>query len=197
MTQVKDERAFIRAAQEGDRQAMAHLVETHSERIYNLALRLMRNREDAEDVLQETFLVMMNKLDTFSGQSSLYTWLYRIATNIALGKLRSKKPVDGSVSVYDPRFEAIKGVDLQTWPSHIEQEVNETEFQECLQRAIAELPDHYRAVFVLRDLEGFSIKETARILQLKESNVKVRLMRARLFLRDQLVNHLKCMEGRT
>jgi len=176
---------------------MAHLVETHSERIYNLALRLTRNREDAEDVLQETFLVMMNKLNTFSGQSSLYTWLYRIATNIALGKLRTKKPVDDSVSIHDPRFEARRKVDWQSWSPNLEQELNETEFQECLQQAIAQLPDHYRAVFVLRDLEGFSIKEAARILQLKESNVKVRLMRARLFLRDQLVHHLKCLEGRS
>jgi len=197
VTRPKDEQTFIRAAQRGDRQAMAHLVETHSERIYNLALRLTRNREDAEDVLQETFLVMMNKLNTFSGQSSLYTWLYRIATNIALGKLRTKKPVDDSVSIHDPRFEARRKVDWQSWSPNLEQELNETEFQECLQQAIAQLPDHYRAVFVLRDLEGFSIKEAARILQLKESNVKVRLMRARLFLRDQLVHHLKCLEGRS
>jgi RNA polymerase sigma-70 factor (ECF subfamily) len=197
VTHTKDEQTFIRAAQEGDRQAMAHLVEVHSERIYNLALRLMRNREDAEDVLQETFLVMMNKLNTFSGHSSLYTWLYRIATNIALGKLRSKKPVDDSVSIHDSQFETMQKVDLQAWSPNLEQELNETEFQECLQQAIAQLPDHYRAVFVLRDLEGFSIKEAARILQLKEGNVKVRLMRARLFLRDQLVHHLKCMEGRS
>ena len=194
---ARDEQTVIRAAQEGDRQAMAHLVEVHSERIYNLALRLMRNREDAEDVLQETFLVMMNKLNTFSGQSSLYTWLYRIATNIALGRLRSKKPVDDSVSIDDVYFKTMEKEDLQAWSPDFEQELNETEFQECLQQAIAKLPDHYRAVFVLRDLEGFSIKETARILQLKESNVKVRLMRARLFLRDQLVHHLKCVEERS
>ncbi len=191
---MKTETQLIQEARQGDKKALAQLVETHSPRIYNLALRIMRNQEDAEDVLQETFLIMVEKLDTFSGRSSLYTWLYRIATNVALGKMREKKVFDPQVSIHESGFESLSGAEIRDWPGHLEEELDNDEFQDCLKRAMERLSENYRAVFVLRDLEGLSTRETAKVLEISEANVKVRLMRARLFLRDQLANHLKCVE---
>lgn len=185
---------MITAALTGDRQALAGLVQSHSLRIYNLALRIMRNKEDAEDVLQETFIIMMDKLSSFSRRSSLYTWLYRVATNVAVGKLREKKPVDQDVSVHDPDFESLRGNQIRDWPDHLEEELNQEGFDECLKKAMEGLSENYRAVFVLRDLEGLSTREAADVLEISEGNVKVRLMRARLYLRDQLAHHLKCVE---
>jgi RNA polymerase sigma-70 factor (ECF subfamily) len=181
---------LVRAAQNGDREAIATLVKRYSSRVYSLALRIMRNREDAEDVLQETFLLMINKIHTFSGRSSFYTWLYRVATNVALGKLREKKPVDTGVSIHEPEFETLRAENLRHWPEHLEERINDREFRDILERAMEALPENYRTVFVLRDLENLSTRETAEVLNITEANVKVRLMRARLFLRDQLAQYL-------
>ncbi|NQU28219.1 MAG: sigma-70 family RNA polymerase sigma factor [Candidatus Marinimicrobia bacterium] len=190
---MNQEAELIKLARAGDRSAQTELVKTHSARIYNLGLRIMRNEEDAEDVLQETFIIMLGKLDQFSGKSSLYTWLYRIATNIALQKLREKKKLDAEISVHEPNFEALRGSQLKEWPDHLEDKVNDEQFRHCLAVAMEDLPENYRAVFVLRDLENLSTKEAASVLSISEANVKVRLMRARLFLRDKLANHLKCV----
>ena len=188
-----DEAEIIKKAQAGDKTAIAHLVKTYSSRIYSLALRIMRHEEDAEDVLQETFMLMIRKISMFSGKSSFYTWLYRVATNVALGKLREKKYSKKTISIDEPDFHTLKGYQLSEWPDHLEEKLDDEAFRSCLTRAMEELPENYRTVFVLRDLENMSTKETGTILNITEANVKVRLMRARLFLRDQLANHLKCM----
>lgn len=188
------EKSLITKAQIGDKKAISKLVNKYSPRIYAIAYRLMQNEEDAEDVLQETFIIMINKLNTFEGKSSLYTWLYRVATNVALGKLRKKKKVDDSVSFDKIDFENLSSPEHSDWPDYLEEDFNPEEFRKCLDRAMAELPDHYRAVFILRDLEGQSTRNTAEILEISEANVKVRLMRARLFLRDQMLYQLKCIK---
>lgn len=194
MTDIQSEEKLIAAAQKGDKKAISQLVNKYSPRIYAIAFRLMQNEEDAEDVLQETFIIMIKKLNTFQGKSTLYTWLYRVATNVALGKLRKKKNIDDSVSFDKIEFDNLKPIEGATWPDDIEEEFNTEEFRKCLDRAMNELPDHYRTVFILRDLEGHSTRDTAKILEISEANVKVRLMRARLFLRDQMLYHLKCMQ---
>lgn len=193
MTNTASESTLISSAQKGDKKAISLLVNQYSARIYAIAFRLMQNEEDAEDVLQETFIIMLNKLNTFEGKSSLYTWLYRIATNVALGKLRKKKNIDDSMPFDKIEFENISSLEIADWPDHLEEEFDTKEFHKCLKKAMDELPDHYRAVFILRDLEGHSTRNTAKILEISEANVKVRLMRARLYLRDQLVYHLKCV----
>lgn len=193
MSESAEESKLIAKAQKGDKNAVSKLVNKYSPRIYAIAFRLMQNDEDAEDVLQETFIIMLNKLDTFQGKSTLYTWLYRVATNVALGKLRKKKNIDDSMSYDKIEFENISSLELADWPDHLEEKFDSEEFRKCLDKAIEELPDHYRAVFILRDLEGHSTKTTASILEISEANVKVRLMRARLYLRDQMAYHLKCI----
>ncbi len=190
------EDTLISNAKNGDKEAISILVNQYSSRIYAIAFRLMQNEEDAEDVLQETFIIMLNKLNTFEGKSSLYTWLYRVATNVALGKLRKKKYINDSVPFDNMEFENISSLEIADWPDHLEEKFDNEEFRKCLERAMDELPDHYRAVFILRDLEGHSTRNTAKILEISEANVKVRLMRARLYLRDQLAHHLKCVDRR-
>ena len=100
----------------------------------------------------------------------------------------------GQVSFEKIEFENLTPAEEANWPIDIEEDFNTEEFRKCLDRAMNELPDHYRTVFILRDLEGHSTRDTANILEISEANVKVRLMRARLFLRDQMLYHLKCMQ---
>lgn len=155
----------------------------------------MQNETEAEDVLQETFLTMVRKLDTFAGKSALSTWLYRIATNIALGKIREKQKWKTDVELNDLDFEPLIGRQILSWPEEVEQMWKDQSIQACMKAALAKLPESHRAVFVMRDLEGISVKETATLLDLSESNVKVQLMRARLFLRDNLAKNLHCIEA--
>lgn len=194
MSKNREEKQLITDAKNGDQSAFAELVRIHSTRIYNLALRIMQNQEDAEDVLQETFITMIKKIHTFSEKSSLYTWLYRIASNIAYGKFREKKHMDPGAVPDELQIKPLKGYELHHWPDYLENELDNEAFRNCLMKALKELPEHYSSVFILRDLENQSTKSTAEILNISEANVKVRLMRARLFLRDQLLNHFKCVD---
>ena len=176
------EQEIIRRAKAGDRSALSELVTLYSDRIYNLALRILRNREDAEDVLQETFLTVVEKLNTFNEQSSFFTWIYRIATNASLMKIRKKK-----YSVRElPDHPDFSQLEVADWSQNPVNEVQNKEIKKILDRAIGDLPDIYRSVFILRDIEQVSIKETASILDISEENVKIRLRRARLFLREKL-----------
>lgn len=182
---------LIQAARAGDSRAQMQLVKMYSGRIFNLGLRMLRNREDAEDLLQETFITAFKKLDTFKEKSSFYTWAYRIAVNIALGKLREQSKMKVAYSIQEPDFENLHGLSISDWPVHIETKISDEEFRTALDATLDDLPEKYRSVFVLRDLEGLSTEAAAKMLDLTESNVKVRLMRARLFLRDRLNAYFK------
>jgi RNA polymerase sigma-70 factor (ECF subfamily) len=186
-----DEKQIISRAKAGDASAFAELVRRYSQRVYNLALRMMRNRQDAEDVLQETFLSAYEKIRDFDGRSTFYTWLYRIAVNASLMKLRSKHYTKTFVPLDDAETaELVKPV-LVDWSQYPVDQLLDEEARNVMERAIQSLPDLYRSVFVLRDLEQLSTKETARILGLSEDNVKTRLRRARLFLRNLLSEYFE------
>ena len=171
----------------GDRAEFARLVDTYSSPIYRLGLRMLGTPQDAEDVLQNTFLSALNHLPKFEGRSSLSTWLYRIAANEALMLIRRKKPEinldDAQDSENDENLLPTQFVD---WSALPEDELLSGEGKKALDSAIQSLPESMRIVFVLRDVEGLSIKETADALNLTETNVKTRLLRARMFLREQL-----------
>ena len=159
----------------------------YSGRIYGLALRLTQNREDAEDVLQETFLKVMQKLDTFEGRSAIYTWIHRIATNIALSKLRRLRSIP-DVDITPEDFDEL-AIGLSVARSTYFSDLEDTEFlRETVDRAIAKMPEPLRAVFILRDVEGLSTQETAELLEIAPTNVKIRLMRARIQLRNRLAH---------
>lgn len=183
------ETQLIAKAKKGNRAALSQLVSSYSERIYNLALRILRNKEDAEDILQETFLTVLQKLDTFEGRASFFTWIYRITTNASLMKLRKKK-INYAEFPDNPDLERnIEQKALIDWSQDPSLHMHNAEVKKVLHNAINELSETYRPVFVLRDIEQLSIKETAKILDITEENVKIRLRRARMFLRERLSNY--------
>ena len=175
------------ALKAGDREAFARLVDETSGHVYRVAFQILGNAQDAEDVLQETYLKAFNSLANFEGRSSLSTWLYRIAINEALMLVRKRKPqtisVDEGQAEDDPDSE---GMEIVNWCCLPEGELLSSEARQFLDQAIQNLPDSMRVVFIMRDLEGLSIQETSQALGLSESNVKVRLLRARLNLRQEV-----------
>jgi RNA polymerase sigma-70 factor (ECF subfamily) len=171
----------------GDRAEFARMVDLYSNPIYRLGLRMLGNAQDAEDILQNTFLNALVHLPTFEGRSSLSTWLYRIAANEALMLLRKKKPeINLEDAEADENAEDLKPTYFVDWSALPEEELLSGEGKKVLDQAIQDLPESMRIVFLLRDIEGLSIKETAEALRLTETNVKTRLLRARMFLREQL-----------
>lgn len=187
---LSEEKQLVADAKKGDRKALARLVEVYQEPIYHTALKMTKNREDAEDVLQETFVTMVEKLDQFRGDARLYTWLYRIAVNNVYKRTRQTQKRE-AVDIDDPDVRQIHGSDLSEWPE-VQELLGERDWiRDVLADALDELPEIYRTIFVLRDIQGLSIKETMKILDISESNVKVRLMRARNYLRDKLSSSLE------
>ncbi len=182
---MQDERELLNRLKAGDRSAFAEMVERYSPRIFSLALRMMEDPAEAEEILQETFLRAAKHIGSFRGQSTLGTWLYRIATNLSLMRLRRKRPV--SISLDNSAEESIvPPVAAGDWSARPESELLNREARAEMKRAILALPDGLRAVFVLRDIEGLSTAEAAEVLGLSIPAVKSRLLRARLALRNDL-----------
>jgi RNA polymerase sigma-70 factor, ECF subfamily len=190
--QVDDEAAIVAQARSGDAKAFNELLQRYERKIFRLALHITQNREDAEDVLQETFLKAYQHLDQFQGQSKFYTWIVRIAVNQALMKLRKRKS-DRSVSLDDTidTGEDTVAREIAAWDENPEQQYGREELNQILTSAVDGLTPIYRAVFVLRDVDGLSTEETAEALELSVPAVKSRLLRARLQLRDKLTRYFK------
>ena len=174
----------------GDRAEFARLVDVYSGSIYRLGLKMLGNPQDAEDVLQNTFMNALVHLSSFEGRSSVATWLYRIATNEALMMIRKRKPeVSLELEAQEGEAESIEDLKptvFADWSGLPEEELLSTEGKTILDTTIQSLPETLRIVFILRDIEGLSIKETADALNLTETNVKTRLLRARMYLRERL-----------
>jgi RNA polymerase sigma-70 factor (ECF subfamily) len=188
-TQPQPEAFSLPALRAGDRSEFARLVEAYSGVIYRLAIKMLENSQDAEDVLQDTFIKAYRALPSFDGRSSLSTWLYRIATNEALMLLRRRKHV--SISLDDPSDgeQEQEPLEIIDWCCLPENELLSAEARAHLDRAIERLPASLRVVFLLRDIEGLSTQETGEVLNLSETAVKTRLSRARLRLREQLTGY--------
>ena len=184
------EETLIKKAQKGDQYALTEIVNVYSDRLYTLLKRILRNDEDVEDALQETFTTMIEKLPGFRMQSSLFSWLYRIATNVALMRLR-KNNTQTHLSIHeDVVFNEIHSRGLTPLPDQPDKEILSSETRKALDDSIKDLPPAYRAVFVLRDIEQLSVKETAKILNISKDNVKTRLRRARMHLRETVSEKL-------
>ncbi len=180
----------VEALKAGDREAFAHLVEAYSTQIYRVALKILGDTQDAEDVLQETFIKALRSLPSFEGRSSLSTWLYRIAVNEALMLVRKRKPDPLSIeSENEDQEGAAEPIEIVDWCCLPEGDLLSAEARRFLDHAIQQLSPALRAVFVLRDIEGFSVKETAETLGVTEVAVKTRLLRARLKLREELSSY--------
>jgi RNA polymerase sigma-70 factor (ECF subfamily) len=181
----------IAALQAGDRAEFARLVESYSSRIYRLAMKMLQNQQDAEDILQETFIKAYKALPQFESRSSLSTWLYRIATNEALMFLRRKYPDQISVEQPTDEDEEQAPYEIVDWCCLPEGELMSAEARANLERNVEALPQSLRVVFLLRDVEGLSTRDAAEILDLSETAVKTRLSRARLRLRELLSTYYR------
>ena len=186
MVETTDTMISIEALRAGDRAEFARMVDAHSALIYRLGLKMLGNPQDAEDVLQNTFLSALTHLADFEGRSSISTWLYRIASNEALMLLRKKQHVNLEDLQMDESDDGLLPEIFTDWSALPENELLNGEGKSALDTAIAKLPEQLKIVFILRDVEGISIKETAEILSLTETNVKTRLLRARMALREKL-----------
>ena len=178
----------VEALRAGDRKEFSRLVDIYSGPIYRLVLKMLGNPTDAEDVLQNTFLKAFQHLEKFEGRSSLSTWLYRIASNEALMLLRKHRPeiTLSDTATEDDEMSEFSPVQFTDWCCLPEDEFLSSESQGALDQAVQHLPETQRIVFVLRDIGGLSIQETSQALNLSETAVKTRLLRARLRLREEL-----------
>ncbi len=172
----------------GDQAEFSRFVDAYSGPIYRLAVNMLGNNSDAEDVLQNTFLKAFEHLKEFERRSSLSTWIYRIAANEALMVIRKRRPeVDLSDTLPDDEGdEDYSPVQFVDWCCLPEEEYLSNESRQALDKAVQRLPEKLRIVFILRDLQGLSIQETSEALSLTETAVKTRLLRARLRLREDL-----------
>ncbi|HXR78349.1 MAG TPA: sigma-70 family RNA polymerase sigma factor [Bryobacteraceae bacterium] len=187
-----DEADLVAKAKAGDADAFTDLVNQYERRVFRMAKQITQNDEDAEDVLQETFLKAYSHLDDFQGNSKFYTWLVRIAVNEALMKLRKRRS-DKTVPLDEPidTGEDVVAREVAVWEDNPEQRYSREEMANILDEAVQSLKPAYRTVFVLRDIEEMSIEETAEALDLSISAVKSRLLRARLQLREKLTRQFK------
>ena len=182
----EDEHMLVAAAKSGDAAAFEELVSRYESKIFRLTMNITRNREDAEDAMQDAFLKSYSHLKTFQGDSRFYTWLVRIAANEALMRLRKRRPNQFSLDEPIEGDEDLMPRELQDWGPSPEQRFAQTEMRQILSGVIDELEPDYRTVFVLRDIEELSTEETAATLGISVPAVKSRLLRARLKLREKL-----------
>lgn len=188
-TVTDDDSEVIRAINDGHPDRFQELVERYERRLYNFGLKLCGHVQDAEDLVQETLLNAFRYLDSFRFETKFKNWLYRVATSVCLKKRRrSKFAPDQELSLEDfiPKEGEAPPETVPSWAAQPLDQLLTTELSEVIRDAIVELPENHRLVVVLRDLEGFSTEETAQMLGLTPSNVKVRLHRGRLFLREKL-----------
>jgi RNA polymerase sigma-70 factor (ECF subfamily) len=182
----KSDLDLINEFKEGNNSAFEELVSRYSEKAYHLAYRFTRNQEDAEEVLQDVFVTVYKKIDGFEGKSSFSSWLYRVTVNAGLMKIRKRKQ-DRSVAMDDilPQIEnaiSLKNAEYQ----NADVNTYRKQLTKAMEEAIEKLPDDYRPVFILRDVDGLTSKEVSKILNLSIPAVKSRLHRSRLMLRKKL-----------
>ena len=192
MTEAETDEQLVRKSQPDDERAFGELVSRYESKVYSLALKMLRNPEDAEDVLQDTFLRAYRGIKSFKGNSTFSTWIYRITANSALMRLRKRQLPTVSIDDADEREAPINIADWA--PGPVEQMLNQ-ETQAAMTEAIEALPPEFRQVFVLRDIEELSNAEVAEILDLSVAAVKSRLHRARLKVRNRLATYF--IEPRT
>ncbi|MFO7714096.1 RNA polymerase sigma factor [Desulfosarcina sp.] len=180
---------LVRAIINGRQDRFYELVRRYEKNLYNFGLRMCDNPSDAEDMVQDTFLNVFQYLDGFRFETKFKNWLYRVATSACLKKKRrSKFAPEREISLDDflPDEESALSMDLPRWATQPLEQVLDEELGGVIRQALMALPEKYRLVIVLRDVEGFSTQEAAEILELTPTNIKVRLHRARLFLREAL-----------
>jgi RNA polymerase sigma-70 factor, ECF subfamily len=190
MTDESQESLLLERIRAGERSACEDCIRLHATGVYRFALRLTRNEAEAEDVVQDTFLNAFRGIHSFEGRASLRTWLFRIAYNAAMMRMRKRHP---EVISIEEATDPAEGLPLPEaffdWSSLPEAELEKAEVREEMERAISKLPSKLREVFVMRELEELSTEETARVLEITQETVKTRLHRARMWLRERLTSY--------
>lgn len=176
---------LLKEAQKGDKSALAKLVKNYEQTVYNFSFKVCRNREHAENAMQETFMSMVKSIHQFSGKSKLSTWLYSVVSNHCLMQARAGKKYNTTDSIDDDEV-YINEKDVADWKVSPDKVTENNELKHVLDDAIQTLAPEYRIVFLLRDVEGLSTEETAKVLELSIPAVKSRLHRARAQLRKEL-----------
>lgn len=183
------EAGLLERLRRGDEEACEALVRTHSGRLLSVARRYLRSEEDARDAVQEGFVAAFRAIGRFEGGSSLSTWLHRIVINACLMKLRSsRRRPETSIEELLPKFDESghRVAEPEEWRESAETALARSQTRRRVREAIAQLPEHYRSVLMLRDIEELSTAEAARLLNLTENAVKIRLHRARQALKTLL-----------
>lgn len=187
------EPALVARLQAGEPAAAAELAETYGPRIYQLALRYMKNREDAEEVAQDVLMKVYRKIGAFRGDSALSSWIYRITFNAAMSRLRNSK----YARPFEVPDEALASggaegpgptLEVADWSSLADEAVHRTQMRERLAEAMKDLPPIYRVPVVLRDIQGLTTEEASALLKVKAQTLKSRLHRGRLMLRQRLAD---------
>jgi RNA polymerase sigma-70 factor (ECF subfamily) len=192
---VKDEDfGLIQAINAGQVDKFPDLVKRYEQKLYNFSLRMCRDHSDAEDMVQDTFLNVIKYLKDFRYETKFKNWLYKVAASTCIKKRRRSKfapEKELSLEEFRPADEAEASERVPEWALMPLDKLLNEELSSVIHRGIISIPKKYRMVIVLRDLEGFSTAETAEILNLSPANVKVRLHRARLYLRDKLKGYFE------
>ena len=180
--------------QAGDETALKELAETYSSKIYQLAFRYLRNKEDAEEVTQDVLFKVYRKVSAFRGDAALSSWIYRITFNSAMSRLRTVKyqrsqAEDAQLTSTDgDELTAASRREIADWSDMADEQVFRSQLRQKVFRAVLALPAIYRAPVVLRDLQGMSTEEASAMLRVKDQTLKSRLHRGRLILRKQLAD---------
>ena len=187
------DRALVTRLRSGDARAVDDLARAYRSRIYQLALRYVKNHEDAEEVTQDVLLRVHQKVDAFRGESALSSWIYRITFNQSMSRLRSPKfsrPLEVAqadlTGLADGDDRRVSLPEFSDWSSLADDELYRVELRQRLAAALADLPQLYRLPVLLRDVQGLTTDEAAGMLKVKPQTLKSRLHRGRLILRKQL-----------
>ena len=192
MSEMKDARLLARL-QAGDETALRDLAEVYGSKIYQLAFRYLRNKEDAEEVMQDVLFKVYRKVAAFRGDAALSSWIYRITFNAAMSRLRTAKyqraqKDELSITMTDADDQPSTRLDLADWSDMADEQVYRSQLRTRVFRAILSLPAIYRAPVMLRDIQGMSTEEASAMLRVKDQTLKSRLHRGRLILRKQLAD---------
>jgi RNA polymerase sigma-70 factor, ECF subfamily len=187
MTQVASTKNLVERLRAHDATAVSDLSDSYGAKIYQLAFRYLRNREDAEEVAQDVLLKVYQKIDAFRGDAALSSWIYRITFNAAMSRLREfKQNLPNALEKSSDEESQPPKREVIDWSPLADEEMLRTEMRQALVRALKEMPVLYRAPVILRDVQGLSTEEASAVLHVKEQTLKSRLHRGRLMLREQL-----------
>ena len=190
MAQTATTRNLVERLKAHDPAAVADLSDSYGAKIYQLAFRYLRNREDAEEVAQDVLLKVHQKIEAFRGDAALSSWIYRITFNAAMSRLREFKqhlPNAAEPAIDEETGRPLRR-DVVDWSPLADEETLRKEMRQALVRALKEMPALYRAPVILRDVQGLTTEEASAVLHVKEQTLKSRLHRGRLMLREQLAD---------